>query len=116
MRRKLLRQTLLCFIAILTVIYASAQLTVVTSCNMNGWSSSNSGTGGVLMFENGPAAPPLPTGSVEFTVGAGDVIMLSNPNYHGVRLAHLTALTYSTYAEQSVLGQAVRLELLVDLD
>jgi hypothetical protein len=87
---------------------AFAGTIVVTPGSMDGWafystdSSGTVGTGSAITgMVNGPATPPLGSGSahLETGPGAGDgSAQLRNSSYVGTSLASLTALSYSTYA------------------
>jgi hypothetical protein len=75
-------------------------IVTVTPADLDGWQVRTSGTA-MAQFEHGPATPPLGTGSVELRVGAdgNSAAQLRNVNFSGVRLADLTALSYSTYVD-----------------
>ncbi len=102
----------LCVAACAVVLMASTALAdttvTVTPGSMDGWAfySTNSsgivGTGtGTGQMVNGPATPPLGTGSANLNVGAanGDQsVQLRNSDWAGTKLSDLTALSYSTYA------------------
>jgi hypothetical protein len=98
--------------------YAVPNRTIVSPTSLNGWQTQAVG-GASVNFENGPATPPLGTGSAELRVGANgdDFAMLRHPGYAGTRMADLTALSYYTYVDQTGSGgQAPYLSLRVDLD
>lgn len=87
---------------------ASAGMVNVSPGNMDGWafyttdSSGIIGTGtGTAAMVNGPATPPLGTGSAQLRTapGAGDgSVQMRNSAWAGTRIDSLTALSYSTYA------------------
>lgn len=95
-------------------LHALSQV-VVSDCQLNGWQIYLEPTGSVSFVE-GPGAPPLPVGSVEFALGANGngKAALINFQYGGVPLSSLTELKYSTYVQFFTGGQAAALELLVD--
>lgn len=81
---------------------------VVTPGNMDGWAfyvtdstgivGTGSGTGAMV---DGPATPPLPTGSAHLAPPAGngdESVQLRNSGWAGTRIDALTSLGYSTYA------------------
>ena len=95
-------------IALGTSTSASAATVQVTPANMNGWafyttdSSGLVGTGNATAeMVNGPASPPLGTGSAHLatTPGGGDgSAQLRNDGWAGIRIDALTSLGYSTFA------------------
>jgi hypothetical protein len=95
-------------LVVLAVLTPQAALcdVVVYPGNMDGWAfrvTDNNGdppaSDASAGFVNGPATPPLGTGSVHFQVGTGDQSAgIRNSSYSGTRLADITALSYSTYA------------------
>jgi hypothetical protein len=90
---------------------ADANVIVVTPTNMGNWAFDNrDGVNGVVganttgsgSIVTGPGTPPLGVGSANLqtgngTIGGGDTWELRNTGYDGVKLADLTALSYSTY-------------------
>jgi hypothetical protein len=93
----------------------AAGTTVVSQAQLDGWAVQTDGTASVA-FVNGPAAPPLGSGSVELRVGAdGDSdAELRNSDWSGTALTDITTLSYSTYVTQYIDGQAPYLILNVD--
>jgi hypothetical protein len=88
---------------------AQATVVVVTPSSMDGWAFLTTDENGAQLassytgadFVAGPATPPLGTGSVNLFAHAphGDYsAQVRNSNYGGVKLADLTALSYSSYA------------------
>lgn len=81
---------------------------IVTPNNLNGWAAYEQATA-TYGHVNGPATPPLGTGSVMLTTGAGDPTkspgggkaFFFNNSYNGMLLANLTMLEYSTYTTTS---------------
>ena len=110
------------FLAISVIILPTTALMATlkaTPSNLQGWQIQTSGTGQAVTFEQGPATPPLGVGSVELSVGpnGAGAAQLRHPGYQGVKLADLTALSYSTYVDQDGSGgQAPYIILQVDLD
>jgi hypothetical protein len=81
---------------------ARAATFVVTPTALQGWLVFNDGltTPPTAAFVNGPATPPLGTGSygTSITAAANKIAFGRNdPAYNGVLLSSLTALSYSTY-------------------
>ncbi len=81
----------------------------VTPGNMDGWAfHATDGAGtvglgtGTGQLVNGPATPPLGTGSANFNLTSGsngdESVQLRNSDWAGTRLDAITELSYSTYA------------------
>ena len=110
-------------VALVSIMRAHAQTqncgstVLVTDANMDGWTDNSIG-GANVAFVNGPGQPPLGTGSAEFRVGPNgdDAAQLRNASYEGTKLSQLTLLTYSTYVQDNLDGQAPYIILNVDLD
>src|SRR5687767_8522701 len=120
-------------------VLAAAILLTVSPTNLQGWQIQRS-TSGVtptptptpdVVFVNGPATPPLGTGSAEFRQGpdGGGAAQLRHPGYAGTLLPNpsatpqppaaneLTALSYSTFTQQDGSGgQAPYIILQIDTD
>lgn len=79
----------------------SQNVLTVTDCNLNGWVKDQRGTSRVS-FVNGPATPPLGTGSFHcFCPDAhGPVGRIRNGQYSGIQLSSITELSFSTFIEQ----------------
>jgi hypothetical protein len=93
----------------------------VTPNNLAGWQPQVIGqpATGSIAFVNGPGTPHCGRGSVQLRVGANGAgaVQLRNVGYNGVRLADLTALSYSTFVVQPGTDrQAPFLILDLDLD
>lgn len=89
---------------------------LVTPTHLAGWDITTSGTA-VVDFENGPATPPLGTGSLEFNLTSGtDTATVCNDNVSGVLISDLTNLRYSTFVTSASTNQTPYLVLNVDLD
>lgn len=120
MRRLLILMTTVAALAAVPFVAALASSSttyVVTPTSLQGWQISGD-PGTAVAFVDGPATPPLGSGSLEFRIPAnGDLFAnLRQPNYAGTRLNSLTALSYSTYVQQNVFGQAAYLILNIDND
>ena len=90
----------------------------VSPAAMNGWALTQSGTA-TASFVNGPATPPLGTGSVQLAVGAdgNSAAQARSTALTGTKLADVTALSYSTYVQQDGSGgQAPYILLNLDND
>lgn len=95
--------------------YAATTEVDVSPGNLNGWSSTSSGTG-AFSFVNGPGTPPCDTGSAQFTVPDGtSAAQLTTTAYNGTLLSDLTALSYSTYVQSSG-GSQQAPYLILDID
>ena len=110
----------LCFSAV--VAFAAATTLFVYPGHLEGWQPSTTvltatpSPAPTVEFVNGPATPPLGTGSVELRVGSdGDnaaemrqpnysLTVLPNPSPTPPAANELTALTYSTYAQSGGSG------------
>ncbi|MBL8200025.1 MAG: hypothetical protein JNK40_03555 [Chromatiales bacterium] len=88
-----------------------AAVVVVSPSSMGSWAFNHrdanglpdSSANGVGAMVNGPAAPPLGTGSANLATGDGALNgdgsqELRNTSYAGVKLSSITSLSYSTYA------------------
>ena len=90
---------------------ATAATVVVSPSSLGNWSFDNRDAGGTIIpttgsLVNGPAAPPLGTGSANLKVGNGTTggdgaSELRNTGYAGIALNSITALSYSTYVTQN---------------
>jgi hypothetical protein len=87
---------------------AVASNVVVSPGNMDGWAfltTDNNGlpggdAGNIGQMVNGPASPPLGTGSAQLATASGhgdESAQIRNTQYAGLALSNLTALSYSTY-------------------
>ena len=88
------------------VAFANSSTTfVVTPSALQGWQIQTDTTQTVTFVE-GPATPPLPTGSAQLSVGSdGDGgAQLRQTNFSGTRLDALTTLSYSTYVQRDGSG------------
>ncbi len=110
---------------VVAVTFASlahaATITTVTPSNMDGWVFVNDQTEGPGSgtFVNGPATPPLGTGSAQLTAtSSSDGQILAKPVAQVTKLGDVTSLQYSTYqdaANGSALT-AIALQLNIDTD
>ena len=118
MKKFLLFAVALMTSALMSAGVASAQTTeVVTPADLAGgdWYTSDTRAPGTGTFEEGPATPPLGTGSFELnTPTAGAKVQLFTDRYDGVRLADIDGIGYSTYKETEGVAMAA-LNLRVDL-
>jgi hypothetical protein len=108
------------------VAYAATTVKVVYPANMQDWQiaiirPTSSPTPSVT-FVNGPATPPLGTGSARLSVGAdgSSAAELDQPDYAGTLLSNLTDLRYSTYTSNDTSppagNQTIFVILRVDAD
>jgi len=93
---------------------ASASTTVVvTPGNMQGWSFfDDNGNGGTGMLVNGPATPPLGTGSAELAVSdSTQGYALGTAAYAGTPLSDITDLGYWSYQPGPTLAIALQFDV-----
>ena len=97
---------------------SSAATAVITPGDSQGWTFVNdNGAGGSGSFVNGPATPPLGTGSAQLEVPlTTDGYALANAVYQGLDLDQITTLSYSTYRATGGDALAIALQLNVDAD
>ena len=115
MRKWLLFKHLLLWAVMGSSISVAAQNVTVSDCHLSGWFKFTEPTG-LLVFANGPATPPLSKGSVEFSLGAngnGKAALLYF-GYAGTPLTAFTEMSYYTYVQYNVNGQAPAIELAID--
>ena len=100
---------------------AIADTFVVTPASTYGWTfAQDNSTPGGTAFVDGPASPPMGTGSAQLTTNLPtDGPILFKEDYKGTKLSDITALQYSTYRTaptdpNSVL--AIALQFNVDSD
>src|SRR6185369_9029886 len=103
-----MKRRILPFLLLSAVAPAWAVTTVVSPGNMNGWTFYSTDSSGVVNtgsatgdLVNGPATPPLGTGSAHFMTAAGagnGSEQLRNTSWSGTLLSSITTLSYSTYA------------------
>lgn len=104
-----------------TTASAADTTEVVTPADLAGgdWYTADTRSPGTGTFENGPAAPPLGTGSFELrTTTNPEKVQLFTDRYDGVRLADIDGLGYSTYRDPASTGfvaGVAALNLRVDL-
>jgi hypothetical protein len=75
----------------------SAAMFVVEPSNPQGWAFAQETPTGSGQFVNGPAVPPMGTGSAELTVDSTGGVVLGNAAYGGMALSNINTLEYSTY-------------------
>lgn len=105
---------------------ASAATVEVGPANMGDWAFYTTDASGTINtgsaqtgFTNGPATPPLGSGSAALrtTPGGGDgSAQLRNDAFAGTRLGDLTSLSYSTYATDWNGSQLPYMTIWLDLD
>jgi hypothetical protein len=90
-----------------SVLASAARAVVISPSNMGGWSfyvtdtNVTYGAGdATAQMVNGPATPPLGTGSAHFNTGSDGFqsAQLRLSDWSGTPIANLTSLSYSTYA------------------
>jgi hypothetical protein len=90
------------YLIVLSLFYAikpfSQNVITVTDCNLNGWVKDQRGNS-MIMFNNGPASPPLGKGSFHFVTPDQSFGRLRNGQYSGTSLSTITELSYSTFIE-----------------
>lgn len=97
------------------------QMVTVRPSNLQGWMGiDDNGNGGSLNFVNGPATPPLGTGSAQLAVSAANqgYLLFKPLAYAGTKLSDITELTYSTYTVSSsnILAPSVQLNVTPDVN
>ena len=105
-----------CFLLAFLALLSKADVVVVTPANLGNWTVTESDASVVSSFVTGPGTAPRGTGSVQFQIGAdGDqyIILRNDKDIAGTSVSALTQLSYSTYQQQYVSGQAVYLSLLL---
>ena len=115
MKKALLLNQCLLLVALGSGLYASAQKTVVSDCRLNDWKIYTEPTG-MITFVDGPAKPPLGSGSLQISLGPngdGKAAVVYN-GWAGTPLSALTEIAYSTYVQSNNSGQAPALELAID--
>jgi hypothetical protein len=120
-RRTLLRHSVVALASGLILIGGSAALAdtfIVTPTQTFGWTFAQEGTTpGGTAFLNGPASPPMGTGSAQLTAPlptAGPV--LGKADYQGTRFADITTLQYSTFRTSPADPSALALALQFNVD
>jgi hypothetical protein len=89
-----------------------AAIVTVTPSNMQGWNITSFDSGGNVVgpssgyagtFVQGPASPPLGTGSLQLTTAAdgGGAVQVQTASFDGLKLSTLTSLSYSTFVTQN---------------
>lgn len=91
---------------------------LVTGCGQQNWNCVNTGAANPPQLVTGPGVPPVGNGSVQLSVGANGAngTYVENPDYAGFLLSDLTVLSYATYVQTYVNGQAPYLVLALDFD
>lgn len=96
-------------------VHAATVITVKPSA-LNGWGFLEEVATGTGSFVNGPATPPLGTGSTRLTVDATGRMILGTQTYAGTRLDQITRLQYSTYRSSADVGNILAISLQFDID
>jgi len=75
---------------------------VITPASPAGWvGADDNGNGGSLSFVAGPSTAPLGAGSAQLsTTTSNQGYLLAKSAYGGLKLTHITALSYETYIQQ----------------
>jgi hypothetical protein len=100
---------------------AQAATVTVTEVTLDGWATSQAGTG-ATGFEVGPPTPPAGLGSAELRVGVDtpvdDLAEFTNSSHNGTALSAITRLDYWNFVSQNAPGSCVApyLTLNVDVD
>lgn len=89
---------------------------MVTPSNMQGWAFAEEGPTGSGSLVNGPATPPLGTGSARLTVDSTGRYILATLARAGTRLDAITTLGYSTYRTAGDSALAIALQMDFDSD
>jgi hypothetical protein len=91
---------------------------VITPDNLQGWAFYYDSPTTRNRFMLGPGIPPLGTGSVRLQIdGPGDGYIMYKAAWGGTLLSDITALTYSTYQDNSSSGDVTQLPaLLINVD
>ncbi len=98
---------------------AEAATIIVTPTAMDGWVivDDNGNGGGSVALVDGPATPPMGTGSLNFTLSASNAgWMAAKADYLGTYLSDITALSYSSYRASGGSVLAVALQFNIDYD
>ena len=105
------------------VANAASTTEVVTPANLapgGGWYTADTRPPGTGTFENGPATPPLGTGSFELNTPDNSAkVQLFTDRYSGTLLSAIDGIGYSTYRDPSSTGfvaGVAALNIRVDLD
>src|SRR5689334_10333569 len=111
-----MRRNLLMGIFTMTAVTASAAVIVVTPSSPNNWVQTNTDGSVSGSYVNGPGTPPAGTGSFQVNIGAdGDqaVILRNDVDFNGLSISALTGLSYSTYQQNYISGQAMVLSIVM---
>jgi MYXO-CTERM domain-containing protein len=129
--KPLLTNTALTFALAASILFISnarsyGQIIEVTPSDMNGWAFGSFSTtsdpvnpADITQLVNGPATPPLGSGSAELATAAGsggDAVFVESSVLDGVKLSNLTSFSYSTYVTTNNGQQFPFLKLTVDTD
>jgi hypothetical protein len=102
------------------------QIIEVTPGNMDGWAFGSFSTtsdpvnpGDITELVDGPATPPLGSGSAELATASGaggDAVFIESSVLDGVKLSNLTSLSYSTYVTSNNGQQFPFIKLTIETD
>ncbi len=98
-----------------SIALAANQTITVSPANMQGWAFVTETPVGAGTLVNGPATPPLGTGSAELTVDSMGRQILAK-SVSGVQLADIDTLQYSTYQQTGTPLLEISLQLQYDSD
>lgn len=105
-------------VALWIAVAAQAATVVVSPITPSGWDTLQLGSA-TAGLEEGPATPPLGSGSAQLTVGGdtgGDRSEFSTSSLVGVALSAITRLDYSNFVSQNQAGSCVTPYLAFDVD
>lgn len=100
-------------------IFASAVFaatSVIYPADMQGWAFVQETPTGSGAFVNGPATPPLGTGSANLVVDSTGGVIVAKAGYAGLKLTDIATLGYSTYRTSGGPALAIALQFNVDAD
>lgn len=104
-----------CGSSVVSTNYVDVTTLEICPATPDGWSFVTGGTGQGF-FTNGPASPPLPTGSAQLQIAANGFAALQSGNWNGVFLTNITELRYSTYINSASPGSDVNIALVFYVD
>lgn len=102
--------------ALLSLVGIGNADTVISPADMGNWTVTTSDSSVTSSFVTGPATAPLGIGSAQFQIGPDGnqyIILRDDADIAGTALSALTHLSYSTYQQQYMDGQAVYLSLVL---
>lgn len=90
--------------------------TVVTEADMQGWAFFEEVPEATGALVDGPASPPLGSGSARMTLDASGREILLNGAYAGTRFDDITSLAYATYRASADPGNNLAIAIQFDVD